>query len=165
MIEYFQKAGEKHKEIMQIIKKEVKPGWKASEIANLIESKIKEDINFNNEVNRGIGFPVGISVNNCCAHWTYSPIRNDLIIGKDDIVKIDFGIHQNGYIVDGASTIYFNENPIYKQLCKASQLALISAIKEFTIDKCLGEIGEIIQEVVQSYEVEIDGKNKRTRSN
>ena len=36
MIEYFQKAGEKHKEIMQIIKKEVKPGWKASEIRHRI---------------------------------------------------------------------------------------------------------------------------------
>ena len=158
MLNHFQKAGEKHKEIMQLIKKQVKPEWKASEITEFIESKIREDTVFKNEVNNGIGFPVGVSINDCCAHMTYSPKTRDFTVGQDDIVKIDFGVHQNGYIVDGATTIYFNESLVYKQICKASQVALLNAIKEIGIDKCLSEIGETIQEIVQSYEVEIDGK-------
>ena len=73
----------------ELIKKQVKPEWKASEITGFIESKIREDSVFKNEVNNGIGFPVGVSINDCCAHMTYSPKTRDFTVGKDDIVKID----------------------------------------------------------------------------
>ena len=59
------------------------------------------------KVNHGIGFPVGISINDCYAHWTYSQQYADQIIGENDIVKIDFGVHQNGYIIDGAFNLQF----------------------------------------------------------
>ena len=158
MLNELKKSGEKHKSIMTFLRKNVKPGFTAKQIVSNIEDMIKTDISFMTEVNNGIAFPVGISINDCCAHWTVSGQYDDKVIGENDIVKIDFGVHQNGYIIDGATTLFFNNDPVYRQLCKASQIALVTAIKEFGIDKNLGEIGEAIQEVIESYEVEKNGK-------
>lgn len=163
MYNYLKRAGDKHKEIQKLVKTYVKPGIKASEIAEFIEKNIREDPLFMTEVNHGIGFPVGISINDCCAHWTYSQQYADRIIGENDIVKIDFGIHQNGYIIDGAFTTYFNNSKIHQKLCQASQVALLNAIKMFGVDVCLGDVGEVIQETIESFEVEDNGKVYRCK--
>jgi methionyl aminopeptidase len=45
--------------------------------------------------NKGLAFPVGVSVNNCVAHDS-SCIVDDRKFKKGDVVKFDFGTQLNG---------------------------------------------------------------------
>jgi methionyl aminopeptidase len=125
-----------------------------------IVHNIEHTLNFITEkegIKRGQAFPTGCSLNNVAAH--YSPNYGDTtILGKDDVCKIDFGVHFNGYLVDSAFTLAFN--PRYEKLLEAVKDATMTGIKTAGIDVRLCDIGEAIQEVMESYEVEIDGKIK-----
>lgn len=150
-------SGNIHKEIRNYLNNYNFLNKSTKDIINDIEKKIKSFEGLNNEKNNGIAFPIGISINNCCAHDTYSPIlKNNIVINDGDLIKIDYGIHKEGYIVDGAYTYNIGNKNIDKNniLIRASQDALINAIKNIGIDSNLGEIGEIIQEIIESYEYE-----------
>ena len=65
-------------------------------------------------------------------------------------------IFVSGRIIDCAFTLTFDDK--YDQLLKAVKDATNTGIKEAGIDVRLCDIGEAIQEVMESYEVELDGK-------
>ena len=103
----------------------------------------------------GLAFPTGCSLNNCAAHYT--PNNGDnTVLGVNDVCKIDFGTHINGRIIDCAFTLTYN--PKYDKLLEAVREATNTGIKAAGIDVRLCDIGEQIQEVMESYEVELDGK-------
>jgi len=143
-----------HKAIRKHIRPHLKPGLKLSELANLIENKCKE-LTKNQGVNKGIGFPSSLSVNDCAAHFTPSKLY-DVTLNKDSITKIDFGVEVNGWITDSAFTIAFNED--YKNLLDGVKEATYIGIKNAAIDVNIKEWGKEIQEVMESYEVEINNK-------
>lgn len=70
--------------------------------------------------------------------------------------KIDFGTHINGHLIDSAFTVAFE--PKFENLLKATQDATYTGIKVAGIDARLSDVGAAIQEAMESYEVEIDGK-------
>jgi len=84
------------------------------------------------------------------------------VLQYDDICKIDFGTHINGCIVDCAFTVAFN--PKYEKLMAAVKDATYTGIKEAGIDARLCDVGERIQEVMESYEVELDGKTYQVKA-
>ncbi|XP_036721052.1 methionine aminopeptidase 2 isoform X3 [Balaenoptera musculus] len=113
-----------------------------------------------NGLNAGLAFPTGCSLNNCAAHYT--PNAGDTtVLQYDDICKIDFGTHISGRIIDCAFTVTFN--PKYDTLLKAVKDATNTGIKCAGIDVRLCDVGEAIQEVMESYEVEIDGKTYQVK--
>ena len=113
-----------------------------------------------NGLEAGLAFPTGCSLNNCAAHYT--PNGGDkTVFNYDDICKIDFGTHVNGRIIDCAFTMTFNNK--YDKLMEAVREATNTGIKSAGIDVRLCDIGEAIQEVMESYEVEIDGKTCPSR--
>lgn len=63
----------------------------------------------------------------------------------DDVVKIDFGTHINGRIIDCAFTLHFN--PRYDPLVKGVQEATEAGIKASGIDARLCDVGAAVQEV------------------
>jgi methionyl aminopeptidase len=108
----------------------------------------------------GIGFPTGCSLNHCAAHYT--PNAGDkTVLQYDDVCKIDIGTHINGRIVDSAFTLAFN--PVYDNLKEAVRDATNTGIRESGIDVRLCDIGAAIQEVMESYEVEINGKTYQVK--
>uniref|UniRef100_A0A2I3HTQ3 Peptidase M24 domain-containing protein n=1 Tax=Nomascus leucogenys TaxID=61853 RepID=A0A2I3HTQ3_NOMLE len=56
------------------------------------------------EMKKGIAFPTSISVNNCVCH--FSPLKSDkdCILKEGDLVKIDLGVHVDGFIANVAHT-------------------------------------------------------------
>ncbi|PIO41066.1 hypothetical protein AB205_0183280, partial [Aquarana catesbeiana] len=103
----------------------------------------------------GLAFPTGCSLNNCAAHYT--PNAGDpTVLQYDDVCKIDFGTHINGHIIDCAFTVTFNSK--YDKLLEAVKDATNTGVRCSGIDVRLCDVGEAIQEVMESYEVEIDGK-------
>lgn len=108
-----------------------------------------------NGLEAGLAFPTGCSLNHCAAHYTPNA-GDETVFQYDDVCKIDFGTHINGRIIDCAFTLTFNEK--YNKLLEAVREATNTGIKAAGIDVRLCDIGEQIQEVMESYEVEIDGK-------
>lgn len=103
----------------------------------------------------GLAFPTGCSLNHCAAHYT--PNAGDkTILGEQDVCKIDFGVHVNGRIIDCAFTVSFD--PKYDPLINAVKEATNAGIKAAGVDVRLCDVGEIIEEVMTSHEVEINGK-------
>ena len=152
--EALRKAAECHRQVRRHAQSFIKPGMKMMDICNEIENTNRRLIEAN-KIEAGIAFPTGCSINHVAAHYTPNPgdIR---ILEQDDVCKIDFGTHVRGLLVDCAFTVSFN--PKFDNLLKAVKEATNTGIREAGIDARLNEIGEAIQETMESFEVEIDGK-------
>merc|ERR1712168_1248292 len=50
------------------------------------------------ELTKGIGFPTCISVNNIICHFSPLLSEPDMTLADGDVVKIDFGVHIDGFI-------------------------------------------------------------------
>ncbi|XP_057670000.1 methionine aminopeptidase 2 [Diorhabda carinulata] len=153
-------AAEAHRQTRQYIQKWIKPGMTMIEICEELENTARKLIG-ENGLKAGLAFPTGCSKNHCAAHYT--PNAGDKTVFEyDDVVKIDFGTHINGRIIDCAFTHTFN--PKYNKLVEAVRDATNTGIKAAGIDVQLCEIGAQIQEVMESYEVELDGKTYQVKS-
>eukprot|EP00984_Skeletonema_dohrnii_P005029 scaffold1773_cov227-Skeletonema_dohrnii-CCMP3373.AAC.1 len=71
-------------------------------------------------------------------------------------MKVDFGTQIDGRIIDCAWTVAFN--PKYDMLLEAVKEATNAGIKAAGIDVRLCDVGESVEEVMENYEVELDGK-------
>ncbi|EMD42017.1 hypothetical protein CERSUDRAFT_129335 [Gelatoporia subvermispora B] len=152
--QYIRRAGEVHRQVRQAARKYIKPGMSMTQIAEYIEDGTRALVE-ENGLESGVGFPTGLSLNNCAAHYT--PNAGDTtILQQGDVLKVDFGVHVKGRIVDSAFTMTFDHT--YDKLLEAVKAATDTGIREAGIDVRLGEIGAAIQETMESYEVEVGGK-------
>jgi len=154
-----------HKNVSKKVYEYVKPCLSIKEIIDFIENEVREETKYNKlePLKCGIGFPIGIGINNCVAHYTlnYEDLieenRNvNKILDTNDIIKIDYGVHYNGMIIDSAFTLSFDEK--YNEFINLSKEATDFAIKQCGVDAILGEIGSSIEEFINSHELIIDGK-------
>lgn len=155
--EDFRKGAEIHRRVRAKARSSIKPGMPMSEIADLIENSVRAYANADHTKKAGIGFPTGLSLNHVAAHYT--PNTGDkVVLGKDDIMKVDIGVHVNGRICDSAFTMTFNEDGKYDTIMQAVKEATNTGVKEAGIDVRMNDIGAAIQEVMESYEMEENGK-------
>ncbi|KAI9597345.1 peptidase M24, structural domain-containing protein [Syncephalis fuscata] len=157
--EEVRRASEVHRQVRRYAQSIAKPGIKLWDLCEAIENGTRTLIEENGLV-AGIGFPTGVSINHCAAHYTPNP-GDERELKADDVIKIDFGTHINGRIIDSAFTMAFN--PQYNQLLAAVKDATNTGIREAGIDVRLSDIGAAVQEVMESYEVEIDGKTYQVK--
>lgn len=143
-----------HKKVRRYAQSIIRPGVKIYDICESIDKKIVELIG-ENSLNKGIGFPVGLSINECAAHDSALP-NDDRVLTNNDVVKIDFGTHYKGNIIDSAFTVAFN--PKYDNLLKATYDATWIGIKMAGPGTPIDDISEAIQETIESYEIELDNK-------
>ncbi|KAF6766737.1 peptidase M24A methionine aminopeptidase [Ephemerocybe angulata] len=148
------KAAEVHRVVRQQVRQWVKPGMAMTDIANMIEDGTRALVE-ENGLEAGVGFPTGLSLNNVAAH--YSPNAGDkIILKKEDVMKVDIGVHVKGRICDSAFTLNFE--PTYDTLLEAVRAATDTGVREAGIDVRVGELAGYIQETMESYEVEVNGK-------
>lgn len=148
------RAAEAHRRARYKVQSIIRPGITLLEIVESIEESTR--VLLAGERNNGIGFPAGMSMNSCAAHYTVNPGEEDVVFTEDDVLKIDFGTHSNGRIMDSAFTVAFKED--FKPLLTAAREGTETGIKSLGIDVRVCDIGRDIHEVISSYEVEIDGK-------
>lgn len=147
-------ASEVHRTVRKYAQSFIKPGIKLSDMCERLENKNRELVK-EDGLTRGIGFPTGCSINHVAAHYTPNP-GDDTVLQYDDVMKVDFGTQIDGRIIDSAWTVSFN--PRYDPLLEAVREATNTGIRETGIDVRLCDVGAAIQEVMESYEVELDGK-------
>jgi len=135
------KAGKISKEVKDWIKPQIKEGTSLLEIAEKIESKIAE-------LGAKPAFPTNLSINEIAAHYT--PSYNDETKAHG-ILKVDLGVHVNGWIADTSFSVDLENSEENKKLIEASKKALQNAIKAVEEKNSLGEIGKAVQETIESF--------------
>ncbi len=134
------KVGALTREVRDKIRSRVKPGVSYLEIAETIESMIRE-------AGARPAFPATVSVNDVAAH--YSPYPGDeSIIQEGDLVKVDFGAHINGFPSDNAFTVCAGCS---HELVKVSEEALALAVSMCKPGVSVGEIGRAVEELISSH--------------
>lgn len=139
ILEKYKKAGKIAAQVREEGKKLVKVNNKLLDAADSLEKSI---------VKKGgrVAFPVNISINEIAAHYT--PNINDAkIFQENDIVKVDVGVHVDGYIADTAVTICLDKEK--EEMKKIVEKALDNAIKIIKPGVNIGKIGEIIENTIK----------------
>jgi len=143
-IESLRKAGKIAQEVKKFIKPRLKVETKVLDLINTTEQKIIE-------LGGDPAFPVNLSINNVAAHYT-SPIREDgLTIKEGDIVKLDIGVHIEGYIVDTAFTISFSDDKLLENIIQSTEVAVDAAKMMAKPGINTREIGKKIETIVKGF--------------
>lgn len=134
-LEVYRKAGKLVAEVREQARPLVKPGVTLFEIAEAVEDLIAQ---------KGAkpAFPCNVSVNEIAAHYS-PPADDDTTIKEGDMIKVDVGVHVDGYIGDTAFTIATGEKQELVQTVERALEAEIAAVKP-GID--VGELGRIVEE-------------------
>ncbi|MEK6859476.1 MAG: type II methionyl aminopeptidase [Nanoarchaeota archaeon] len=137
--ESYIKAGEIAKKVVEYAKQLIKPDMLLLEIAQKIHKKIEE-------LGGESAFPVNLSIDDIAAH--YHPTLEDTTKATG-LLKVDIGVHVNGFIADTAFSLDLTPDKKYKELIEASQEALQEALSILKNNPTLNEIGDIIQKTIQ----------------
>lgn len=138
----YKRARETSDKVMQLAKGLIKEGSKILNIAERLEEEIKK---FGGK----IAFPVNISINENAAHYT-PDIDDPIVLKVDDLIKIDVGVHFNGYICDRAFTTCIGRKS--HPLIEASEKALKEAIKIIRPGVKICEISEVVEDTITQLE-------------
>lgn len=141
VLEKYIKAGKIASAIRKKAGKEVKEGQKILEVCERIEKEI-----FDQEGKPA--FPVNFSRNNEAAHYTAS-INDSSVVGEKDVIKIDIGVHIDGYIADCAITVDLSEE--FGKMTESSEKALENALSLVKVGRRIGEIGEEIEKTIKGF--------------
>eukprot|EP00456_Euglypha_rotunda_P040016 TRINITY_DN3086_c0_g1_i22.p1 TRINITY_DN3086_c0_g1~~TRINITY_DN3086_c0_g1_i22.p1 ORF type:complete len:467 (+),score=111.01 TRINITY_DN3086_c0_g1_i22:191-1402(+) len=109
----YRSAGDICNEALAFVVKEIAVGKKIVDICaagdNFINQKTSKIYN-KGKIEKGVAFPTAISVNNVVGH--FSPAADHKAVFADgDLVKVDLGVHIDGYVAVGAHSFILG-NPV-----------------------------------------------------
>src|SRR3970040_620362 len=139
IIEKYRKAGKILSEVRAEAVKKVTEGASLLSVAEFTENLIREK-------GGEPAFPVNISRNDEAAHST--PSFNDTAVFGKDMVKLDIGVHIDGYIADTAVTVDLSGNP---KLVEAAEAALDNALKFIHAGVNTSDIGGVIEDTIGTF--------------
>jgi len=140
-VECYRRAGRILSQALQVGAGMVKEGVLYLEVATAVEALIREQAT--------PAFPVNISVNEVAAHYTPT-LQDSLVFKRGDLVKLDAGVHVDGYIADAALTVEVDGNT-HATLMEASREALHRAMAMVCSGVRVSAIGKAIEEAITSY--------------
>jgi len=142
--ESYKKAGEIAVKARDFAKTLLKEGALYLEIADKVEQKIFE-------LDGKPAFPVNISVNEIAAHHVPT-FDEKLILKLGDLVKIDIGVHVEGFVADTAFSFSIGKSEENEELIKAAEKALDSALKLAKPNVKVCEIGSAIEKEILGFD-------------
>ncbi len=140
ILQKYQKAGKIAREAREEARRTVREGMPIIDLCEKTESLIKKE-------GGKPAFPCNVSVNEIAAHFT-SPPEDRRTIPENSLVKIDIGVHVDGYIADSAVTVCFN--PEYDSLVQTAEEALRKAVEMLRPGLSTSRLGSAIQKVIES---------------
>ncbi|MBD3185328.1 type II methionyl aminopeptidase [Candidatus Bathyarchaeota archaeon] len=145
-LESYRQAGKIAREALKKGVSLCKPGKKVIDLIEEVEGYIIEEAGETG----GIGFPMNVSINNVAAHYTSGP-RDFTEIEEGMMVKLDLGVHVEGYVADHATTINLSDDPALENLPVAAEESMEAAIGMLKVGAKTHEIGSKIYEIIKSY--------------
>lgn len=139
-LEKFRLSGKILRETREEMRSYVKENMPIIEVCEKVESTIRAK-------GGKSAFPCNVSINEVAAHYTSPP--NDVItIPEGSTVKVDLGVHIDGYVTDSAFTVSFN--PEGRSMVTTAELALKTAVENIHGDMALGKIGSLIETTIKN---------------
>jgi methionyl aminopeptidase len=139
-LEKFRLSGKILRETREEMRKFVRENMLIIEVCEEAESLIREK-------GGKPAFPCNVSINEVAAHYT-SPPNDDQRIPEKTTVKVDIGVHVDGYVTDTAFTACFN--PECRSMADAAEHALKTAIDSVHSDMPVSKIGGIIEKAIKN---------------
>jgi methionyl aminopeptidase len=141
-LECSRKAGRIAAECRAWAREAIRPGVRVRYVLETIEAMIRE---------RGAepGFPAQSSRNSVAAHHCSAP-DDEMTYEDGDCVKVDIGVHVDGYIADNACSIDLSADGRWTPLVQASADALAAAIATVGPGVLVGEVGAAIERTIQA---------------
>lgn len=118
----------------------VRPGVSLRYVLETIEQMIRAD-------GGQPAFPAQTSRNEIAAHYC-SPPEDTTVYAEGDVVKVDLGVHVDGWIADTACTIDLSPDGRWKGLVKASADALAAAIATVGDGVAVGDVGAAVERTI-----------------
>lgn len=102
-------AGKMANAVLKKVVEECKDGASARAICEIGDKMILEETSKvykkEKELKKGIGFPTCISINNVVCHFSPLASESDTVLEDGNVVKIDLGVHVDGFIALVAHTV------------------------------------------------------------
>ena len=92
-------------------------------------------------------FPCNVSINEVAAHYT-SPPGDERTVPEKSVVKVDIGVHVDGYVTDTAFTACFN--PEHKRMADTAEHALKTAVENIHGEMPVSRIGGLIENAIRN---------------
>ena len=141
MMESYLEAGRIASEVRKQARNLVREGVPMLSICEDVERLIREK--------GGLpAFPCNVCVNEIAAHYS-SPPNDPSIVPSGSLVKVDIGVHVDGYIADTATTVCLN--PEFEPMVQGVNEALEQAVKAVAPGVRTSNIGEVIEKTVEKY--------------
>jgi methionyl aminopeptidase len=118
---------------------EIKPGMKVETICDLVNQRVVEQ-------GARMAFPCNVDIDHVAAHYC-APVNDKTVIPEDSLVKLDVGVHIDGYIADTAKTVCFDQELNY--LVEAAEAGLDAAIQTIRPGINANDVGGAIEEAIK----------------
>ena len=136
----YKRAGRIAAEVRTGARALVTPGTPIIDICEKVESMTRKK-------GGKMAFPCNVSVNEIAAHYT-SPPNDKQTIPEKALVKVDIGVHVEGFIADTATTICFD--PEYEYMVGTAKEALEKAVEILRPGLSITRFGSTIQKVIKT---------------
>jgi len=140
VMEKYQRAGKIAAEVRELMKRTVSEGMPIIDVCEKTEALIRQK-------GGKPAFPCNVSINEVAAHYT-SPPNDKRTVPPGSLVKIDIGVHIEGYIADTAVTVCLE--PEYENLVAAAEDALNTGVRTIRAGMFTSQFGGTIQRTIES---------------
>jgi len=140
-LEKFQTAGKIAGQVRETMRKTVREGMLVIDVCEKTEALV-------HKLGGKPAFPCNVSINEVAAHYT-SPPGDKTTIPENSLVKVDIGVHIDGYVADTAVTVCFN--PEYDAMVAAAEDALKIATETIRSGIFTSKLGSAIQKTIESH--------------
>lgn len=140
-VEKIIKAGEIGARVRELATSLVKPGASAREVCSRVEE-------YTLELGAKPAFPCNFSVNEVAAHYTPG-LDDDVRLTGVEVVKIDVGVHVDGYIADTAATV--DLSGVNGPLLDAARSALEQVVRIMKPNIRVYDIGKAVEAAIKKH--------------
>lgn len=134
-LEALREAGRIASKVRRWISDEVEVGMRLIDICDGVEGRIRD-------LGGEPAFPCNVDIDYVAAHYT-SPVDDKSYVQESSLVKVDIGVHVDGYIADTATTICLE--PQLEMLVVAAEASLNAGIRTMRAGIKASEVGSVIE--------------------
>ncbi|MBN2336384.1 type II methionyl aminopeptidase [Candidatus Bathyarchaeota archaeon] len=139
-LEALREAGRIAAKVRNTVVEEIRPGIRAIDICDRVEGMVAE-------LGGRMAFPTNVDIDHVAAHYC-SPIVDATVVPERSLVKLDVGVHVEGYIADTAITACFDPNLNY--LVDAAKAGLGAAINTIRPGIRASDVGAAIEQAIKA---------------
>ena len=140
-IEALGEAGKIASKVRDTTIAEIEPGMKVEYICDLVVQRVEK-------LGGKMAFPCNVDIDQVAAHYC-APLNDKTVIPERSLVKLDVGVHVDGYIADTAKTVCFE--PSLQYLVDAAEAGLKAAISTIRPGIRANEVGSAIETAIKGH--------------